>query len=136
MLLQASQMALVVKKILQPMQEMKETQVQSLGWEDPLVLTSCQYLNWFQNYPGQLKLFIGFLWTPIGASQVVLVVKNLPAYAGDIRDAGWSLGQEDPLEEDMAIHSSILAWLIPMDRGTGRATVHKVPKNLDTIEAT
>ena len=27
------------------------------------------------------------------------------------------LGGEDPLEEDMAIHSSILAWRIPMDRG-------------------
>ena len=28
-----------------------------------------------------------------------------------------SLGQEDPLEKGMAIHSSILAWSIPMDRG-------------------
>ena len=27
------------------------------------------------------------------------------------------LGGEDPLEEDMATHSSILAWKIPMDRG-------------------
>ena len=38
------------------------------------------------------------------------VVKNLPASAGD---AGWSLGWEDPLEEEMATHSSILAWRIP-----------------------
>ena len=29
----------------------------------------------------------------------------------------WSLGLEDPLEEGMATHSSILAWRIPMDRG-------------------
>ena len=28
-----------------------------------------------------------------------------------------SLGQEDPLKEEMATHSSILAWRIPMDRG-------------------
>ena len=28
-----------------------------------------------------------------------------------------SLGQEDPLEEGMKTHSSILAWRIPMDRG-------------------
>ena len=28
-----------------------------------------------------------------------------------------SLGWEDPLEEGMATHSSILAWRIPMDRG-------------------
>ena len=33
-----------------------------------------------------------------------------------------SLGWEDPLEEDMATHSSILAWRIPMDRGAWRAT--------------
>ena len=31
-----------------------------------------------------------------------------------------SLGQEDPLEEGMATHSSILAWGIPMDRGAWR----------------
>ena len=30
-----------------------------------------------------------------------------------------SLGWEDPLEEEMATHSSILAWRIPMDRGAG-----------------
>ena len=35
----------------------------------------------------------------------------------------WSLGQEDPLEEGMATHSSILAWRIPMDRKACRATV-------------
>ena len=44
------------------------------------------------------------------SSQVALVVKNLPANAGDIRDAGnRSLGQEDPLEEGMATHSRIPA---------------------------
>ena len=46
------------------------------------------------------------------ASQVVLVVKNPPANAGDIRDWVPSLGWEDPLEEGMATHSSILAWSI------------------------
>ena len=29
-----------------------------------------------------------------------------------------SLGWEDPLEEDMATHSSIVAWRFPMDRGS------------------
>ena len=48
------------------------------------------------------------------ASQVVLVVKNPPTSAGDIRQTHFgSLGREDPLEEDMATHSSILAWRIP-----------------------
>ena len=40
---------------------------------------------------------------------MVLVVKNLLANAGDVRD----LGGEDPLEEGMATYSSILAWRIP-----------------------
>ena len=39
-----------------------------------------------------------------------------------------SLGQEDPLEEAMATHSSILAWRIPMDRGACWAVVHVVAK--------
>ena len=46
-------------------------------------------------------------------SQVALVVKNPPTNAGDVRDAGLILGEEDPLEEGMATHSSILAWRIP-----------------------
>ena len=45
------------------------------------------------------------------------VVKDLPVNAGDLRDGEEmgvrSLGQEDPLEEEMATHSSILTWKIP-----------------------
>ena len=51
--------------------------------------------------------------------KVVLVVKNPPANAGDIRVWVWSLGQEDPLEEDMATHSSIIAWRIPWTEEPG-----------------
>ena len=40
-----------------------------------------------------------------------------------------SLGGEDLLEEDMATHSSILAWGIPMDRGAWQAIVHGVAKS-------
>ena len=39
-----------------------------------------------------------------------------------------SLGFEDPLEKEMATHSSILAWRIPMDRGAWQATVHRIAK--------
>ena len=39
-----------------------------------------------------------------------------------------SLDWEDPLEEGMATHSSILAWRI-LDRGAWRATVHGVAKS-------
>ena len=38
------------------------------------------------------------------------MVKNPPANAGD---TGLSLGQEDPLEKEMATHSCILVWRIP-----------------------
>ena len=41
------------------------------------------------------------------------------------------VGWEDPLEEGMATHSSILAWRILMDREAWRATVPVVSKELD-----
>ena len=40
-----------------------------------------------------------------------------------------SLGWEDPLEEVMATHSSILAWISPKDRGAWQAMVHGVAKS-------
>ena len=44
-----------------------------------------------------------------GTSQVVLVVKNLPANVGDLKGTGVQfVGWENPLEEGMATHSSIL----------------------------
>ena len=39
------------------------------------------------------------------------------------------LDWEDPLEEGMATHSSILAWRVPMDRGAWRAAVSGVSKS-------
>ena len=48
------------------------------------------------------------------ASLVAQSVKNLPAMRDTwVRFLGW----EDPLEEEMATHSSILAWRIPMEKG-------------------
>ena len=44
------------------------------------------------------------------------MVKNLPANAGDMVR---SLGQEDPLEKEMAFHSSTLAWRIPWTQEPG-----------------
>ena len=61
-------------------------------------------------------------WT----SLVAQMVKNLPAM-----QETWvqSLSWKDPLEEEMATHSSILAWRIPMDRGARQAIVHGVPES-------
>ena len=60
------------------------------------------------------------------ATLVAQTVKNPPA----VREA-WvqSLGWEDPPEEGMATHSSILAWRIPMDTGAWQAIVHGVTKS-------
>ena len=57
------------------------------------------------------------------ASQVVLVVKNLPTDAGDIRDAGSIPGLGRIPEGGYATHSSILAWRIPIVRGAWWATL-------------
>ena len=44
------------------------------------------------------------------------------------------LGWEDPLEERMKIHSSILAWRILWTRGASRTTVHRVAKSLTLLK--
>ena len=56
-------------------------------------------------------------------------VKNPPVMQEALAQ---SLGWEDPLEEGMATHSSILAWRIPTDRGTWWAAVHGGCKESDT----
>ena len=98
---------------------MWETWVQSLGREDPLekeMATHSSILAWripWTEKPGHLysskQIF--------RASLVAQVVKRLPT----MRET-WvqSLGREDPLEKEMATHSSILAWRIPWTEEPGR----------------
>ena len=72
-----------------------------------------------------LGIIIGQVW----ASQVMLVIKNLPASVGDIRDAGSVLGLGrfsggglgNPLQDSCLEN--------PMDRGTWQATVPRIAKN-------
>ena len=57
----------------------------------------------------------------------MLVVKNLPVNAGDVRDMGSIPGSgRFPRKEGMATHSSILAWRIPWTEEPGGLTVHRV----------
>ena len=58
--------------------------------------------------------FYNFIFIP---SLVPQLVKNLPAIQ---ETQVKSLGQEDPLEDSMATHSSILAWRIPKTEEPGR----------------
>ena len=60
----------------------------------------------------------------------VVKKKESTCSAGDLQEM-WvrSLDQEDPLEKEMATHSSILALKKPMDRGVRLATVHGIAKS-------
>ena len=63
------------------------------------------------------------------ASLVAQMVKRLPAMW---RTWVQSLGREDPLEKEMATHSSILAWKFHGRRSLVGYTVHEVAKKSDT----
>ena len=54
---------------------------------------------------------------PLLMIPVAQMVKNLPTMQ---ETQVWFLGQEDPLEKEMAIHSSILVWRIPWTEEPGR----------------
>ena len=61
--------------------------------------------------------------SPLGFSGSSDSKKNLPAtWETWVQFLGW----EDPLEDGMATHSSILAWRNPTDRGAWQATVREV----------
>ena len=60
------------------------------------------------------------------ASRMAQIVKNPPAMW---KTCVQSLSWEDPLEEGLATHYSILVWKTPMDRGAWWATVHGVAKS-------
>ena len=78
---------------------------------------------------------LGWAFSQFGASQMSLVVKNLPANAGEVRDAGSvsGLGRSPGGGQGYPLQCSCLES--PMDRGAWRATVPGV-KKLDTTEVT
>ena len=79
---------------------------------------------WFLSQKDPLEKGLGHSLQYSWASLVAQLVKNPPA----MRETwDWSLGWEDPLEEGTAIHSGILAWRIPIDRGACR--LHRVAKS-------
>ena len=66
----------------------------------------------------------------MGATQLVLVIKNPAANAGNTRDAdSIPKSGRHPLEEGMATHSTILAWRISWIEEAGELTVHRFAKS-------
>ena len=89
---------------------------------DPCFIPGCGRSPWEGiGYPLQYSWF----------SLVAQMIKNPPTVWET-----WfqSLGWEDPLEEGMATHSSILAWRIAMDRGAWWAAIHWDRKDSDMTE--
>ena len=78
-----------------------------------------------------MYLLQNFKLTLEGSSLVAQTVKNLPAMQ---ETQVQPLGLEDPLEKEMANHSSILAWRIPWTEEPGGLHSHEVAKSQDMTE--
>ena len=79
------------------------------------------------------RMNMGFSGSSAGKESTCNVgdLGSIPGFGRSPCRRAWvlSLGWEDPLEEGMATHSSILAWRIPMDRAAWRAPGHEVTKS-------
>ena len=130
-------LASLVAQMVKILPQMRETQVRSLGQEDPLEKgmathssTLAWRISWTEEF-GRLQSMgsqrVGHDWaTNIhthwgdAASQVALAVNNLPANAGYTRDLGLIRGSGRSPGIEMARHSSILAWKVPWTEELGR----------------
>ena len=101
--------AFLVAQLVKSPPAMQETPVQFLGWKDPLkkgkATLSC------------ILVFLGFPSGPAG--------KESACNAGDLSSIP---GLERSLAGGHGNHSSILAWKIPMNRGSWQNTVHGVAR--------
>ena len=122
-----------------------KTQRSEVKWwraSDLVIFTYCTLwlFGGFTEVPQRLLKFLGLVFPILPVknsliagyyilkrtSLVAQLVKNPPAM---LKSWVQSLALENPLEQGMATHSSILAWRIPMDREAWRATVHGVTKS-------
>ena len=82
-------------------------------WKCEIPVTHVFNSDWFPLY---FCMCFWLCFLGLATSLVAQMVKNLPAMQ---ETHVWSLGWEDPLEEGMATHSSILAWRIPWTEEAG-----------------
>ena len=80
---------------------------------------------WWTGRPGMLRFMgqqvVGHDWaTELNWTDRGSAVKNLPAMLEPLETGVRFLGQEDPLDEGMATHSSIIAWRIPQTEEPSR----------------
>ena len=88
----------------------------ALGKERCITCRSMENAREISRANGKIREVLIYGNRHVKASIVAQMVKNPPA----MQETGvWSLGREDPLEEGMAIHSSILAWKIPWTKEPG-----------------
>ena len=115
------------------------------SWEDPLeeegMATHSNILVWRIPWQGSLAGYSHSVTESDTTEATVCVYVYIfyicmyacTGFPGDtvVQDACGSgyLGQEEPLEKEMATYSSLLVWRIFMDRGTWWATAHRVTKS-------
>jgi len=112
--------------LMKPTQSLKVTEASPPTPHTPRFLGPFQCGGIVRGVP--LRIF-DHQWLHWGASQVALVVKNLPANEGEVKDPGFipGLGRSPGGGQGNPLRYSCLEN--PMDRGAWRATVHKVTKS-------
>ena len=115
--------AFLVAQMVKNLPAMREIWVRSLGREDHLEKEMATHssilawrIPWTEEPVKNACLGKNSKLTFARASLVAQMVKNPPAMQ---ETQVWSLGWEDPLEKEMATHSSILAWRIPWTEEPG-----------------
>ena len=97
----------------------------SWWWPVPGIGHSCWYLTlgWGISYTWSKDALNSYMSPLVQGQRSPLPMQKTKEMW--VPSAGW----EDPLEEETATHSSVLAWRVPMDRGAWWATVHGVTKS-------
>ena len=93
-------------------QRRKERKGIQFGNEVKLSLFADVMILYIENPKDSIRKLLELIRASLGAQ----LVKNLPAM---LETCVWSLGWEDPLEKEMATHTSILAWKIPWKEEPG-----------------